>query len=347
MLRKQKYPPCSTLQLFQTYPQGFRAHHDTSRKPQELIRIIMSNLKLIDIHAHVNFNAFMDDSDAVIRRALDAGVGMILVGSQIDTSRRAVEFANKYPDGVYAAIGLHPIHLVEGHWDHQEIGAPRGVISGFRSRKEEFNYDAYKALGQDTKVVAIGECGLDYYRVDVSDRSPTSIKGQQFETMRQQIRLARELKKPLMVHCRPSGLVHGTQPADTSLTDAYDDVLRILKEEKANEIGGDIHFFAGDWPTAQKLLDFGFYLSFTGVITFARQYDEAIKNIPLERVMIETDSPYVAPVPYRGKRNEPLYVAEVARRIAEIKGLPYDEVTRATTENARRLFGMYEDESYS
>src|SRR3989338_7129760 len=186
MLRKQKYPPCSTLQLFQTYPQGFRAHHDTSRKPQELIRIIMSNLKLIDIHAHVNFNAFMDDSDAVIRRALDAGVGMILVGSQIDTSRRAVEFANKYPDGVYAAIGLHPIHLVEGYWDHQEIGAPQGMmLSGFKSRKEEFHYDAYKDLGHDRKVVAVGECGLDYFRV----ASNEEIKKLQQETFRAHIHL--------------------------------------------------------------------------------------------------------------------------------------------------------------
>jgi len=302
--------------------------------------------KLIDIHAHVNFNAFKEDSDTVIRRALDAGVGMILVGSQIDTSRRAVEFANKYPDGVYAAVGLHPIHLVEGHWDHQEIGAPHGAISGFKSRKEEFNRDVYKALGQDKKVVAVGECGLDYFRIDTHLGTESLSDGTvfknpkilQFEIMRQQIRLARELHKPLMVHCRPSGLVHGKQPPGTSLTDAYDDVLKILKDEKANEIGGDIHFFAGDWQAAQKFLDIGFHLSFTGVITFARQYDEVIKSMPIERIMIETDAPYVAPAPYRSKRNEPLYVAEVAKRIAELKGLPYDEIARATTENARRLF---------
>ena len=294
--------------------------------------------KLIDIHAHVNFNAFKDDSDTVIRRALDSGIGMILVGSQIDTSRRAVEFANKYPDGVYATIGLHPIHLVEGYWDHQEIGAPQGMmLSGFKSRKEEFHYDAYKDLGHDRKVVAVGECGLDYFRV----ASNEEIKKLQQETFRAHIHLAQELLKPLMVHCRPSGLVHGKQPAGTSLTDAYDDVLKILIEEKAGDISGDIHFFASDWEIAKKFLDFGFCLSFTGVITFAHQYNEVIKNMPLDRIMIETDSPYVAPVPYRGKRNEPLYVAEVAKRIAEIKGLSYDEIARATTENARRLFKFY------
>lgn len=303
-------------------------------------------LRLLDVHAHVNFNAFKEDADVVIRRALDSGVGMILVGSQIGTSRRAVKFAQRYPEGVYAAVGLHPIHLAEGYWDHKEIGAPYGVISGFIARKEEFDYDVYKTLGQDKKVVAIGECGLDYYRVNLGvglprgSPTPQDTKNLQQETFRQHIQLARELKKPLMVHCRPSGLVHGKQPPGTSLVDAYDGVLEILKEEKADEIGGDIHFFAGDWITAQKFLDFGFYLSFTGVITFTKQYDEVLKNVPLDRIMIETDAPYVAPTPYRGKRNEPLYVAEVAKRIAEIKGISYDEVANTTTENARRLFGI-------
>ncbi len=297
----------------------------------------MSNLKLIDIHAHVNFSAFKDDSDEVIRRSLAGRVGMILVGSQIDTSRRAVEFAEKYSEGIYTAVGLHPIHLTEGYWDHQEIGAPKGVISGFKSRKEEFNYEEYKKLALSPKVVAVGECGLDYFRV----ASNEEIKKLQHETFRKQIQLARELRKPLMVHCRPSGLVHGTQPAGTSLTDAYEDCLRILKEENANEVGGDIHFFAGDWKIAQKFLDLGLHLSFTGVITFANQYDEVIKNMPLDRIMVETDAPYVAPAPYRGKRNEPLYVVEVAKRIAEIKGISFDEVANATLENTKRLFKIY------
>ncbi|MEK9175579.1 MAG: TatD family hydrolase, partial [Patescibacteria group bacterium] len=169
---------------------------------------------------------------------------------------------------------------------------------------------------------------------------PTSIKGLQQEVFRSQVRLARELKKPLIIHCRPSGVVQGMQSPGTSLIDAYDDVLKILKEEKADEIGGDIHFFVGDWEIAQKFLDLGFYLSFTGVITFVHQYDDVIKNIPMDRIMIETDAPYVAPAIYRGRRNEPLYVAEVAKRIAELREISYDEVAESTTKNAIKLFNL-------
>lgn len=289
------------------------------------------NYRLIDAHAHVNFNAFQEDSSEVIQRTLEQRVGVILVGSQIDTSRRAVEFTHMYPEGVYAAVGLHPIHLTEGYWDHNEIGAPKEMmVKDFRSRKEEFNYASYKELGEDSKVVAIGECGLDYFRVeDAAEVRPrlwgrTSAKEIQQNTFRGQIHLAKELHKPIMVHCR----------------DAYDDCLGILREEKTDEIGGNIHFYVGDWETAKKFLDLGFYLSFTGVITFTHQYDEVIKNMPLDYLMVETDAPYVAPIPYRGKRNEPLYVEEVAKRIAEIRGITFEEVARATTQNAVRLFNI-------
>lgn len=295
----------------------------------------MSRPYLIDIHTHINFNAFREDGHEVARRTLDRGVWMILVGSQIDTSRRALEYARQYEQGVYAAAGLHPIHLVETEVDRDEMNAAEGV-PGFTTRKEEFDYDAYRDLARDPKVVAIGECGLDYYRL----RDTEEIKKKQAETFRKQIALARDVKKPLMIHCR----------------NAYEDLLAILREEKAYEVGGDIHFFAGDWEIAKQFLDFGFHLSFTGVITFpprrtemssarlseagANQYDEVIKKTPLDRIMTETDAPYVAPVPYRGKRNEPLYVEEVARRIAAIKGISLEEAARATAENAIRLFKL-------
>lgn len=286
----------------------------------------MSRPYLIDIHTHVNFNAFRDDGHEVVRRTLAGGVWMILVSSQIDTSRRALEYARHYERGVYAAIGLHPIHLIEMEVDRDEMNAAEGV-PGFRTRKEEFDYNTYRALAHDSKTVAIGECGLDYYRLPAGQaglRDTEEMKKKQAETFRKQISLAREVKKPLMIHCR----------------NAYEDVLAILREEKADEIGGDIHFFAGDWEIAKQFLDFGFHLSFTGVITFANQYDDVIKKAPLDRIMTETDAPYVAPVPYRGKRNEPLYVEEVARRIAAIKELPLEDVARATTENATRLFRL-------
>jgi len=275
--------------------------------------------RLIDIHAHVNFNAFTNDADDVIKRTLDDNVWMILVGSQIDTSQRAVAYAEKYPHGVYAAVALHPIHLAESRFDPEELGASGDFEPGFTTRKEKFDDAAYRAIAQSDKVVAIGECGIDHYRVEGDD-----MKNIQEETFRRHIRLARELKKPIIVHCR----------------DAYEDCFRVLKEERAGEVGGTMHCFVGTWSEAQKFLDLGFHLSFTGIVTFARQYDETLRNAPLDRMMAETDAPYLAPTPYRGKRNEPLYVQEVAKKIAEIRNISYDEVAEVTTRNAMQLFGL-------
>src|SRR3989338_5427348 len=282
----------------------------------------MSSPLFIDIHSHINFNAFKDDADAVIQRTLDGSVWTILVGSQIDTSRRAVMYAEKYPEGVYAAVGLHPIHLSDAYVDAKEIDAGENV-PGFQTRVERFSYDAYRPLAQHPKTVAIGECGLDYYRImEHGTWSMEQIIEKQKETFRAQINLARDVKKPLMIHCR----------------NAYEDLLQILREEKAEEIGGDIHFFAGTWDIAKQFLDLGFHLSFTGVITFARDYDEVIQNTQLDRIMTETDTPYVTPVPYRGKRNEPLFVEFVAKKIAEIKNLSEEEVFRQMVENTRECF---------
>ncbi len=273
--------------------------------------------KLIDIHTHVNFNAFKEDGPAIIDCTLKGDVWMILVGSQIDTSRRAVSYAEKYPEGVYAAVGLHPIHLFEDHFDVAEAEQKAGVPS-YTTRPEVFDHDAYKEIAMHPKTVAIGECGLDYFR----GRDTDEVKKAQQDTFRKQVALAREVKKPLMIHCR----------------NAYEDVITILKEEKADEIGGDIHFFAGSWDIAKQFLGLGFYLSFTGVITFARDYDAVLRNAPLDRVMVETDAPYVTPLPHRGKRNEPLYVEYVAKKIAEIKGIVPEEVFAQTVQNARTLF---------
>jgi TatD DNase family protein len=283
----------------------------------------MTNPKLIDIHSHINFNAYKEDGTDVIRRTLDGGVWTILVGSQINTSRRAVEYAIKYKKGIYASVGLHPIHLAEAHVDKNEIDAG-DQVPGFTSRVEEFDYDAYKKIAVNRKTVAIGECGLDYYR-SINQESgimDDELKQKQKDVFRKQIILARGVGKPLMIHCR----------------DAYEDVLTILKEENGHEIGGDIHFFAGSWKIAKQFLDSNFHLSFTGVLTFTHDYDEVVKKIPLERIMVETDAPYVSPVPYRGKRNEPLYIEHTARRIAEIKNLPEGKVFEKLVQNARNLF---------
>jgi TatD DNase family protein len=276
------------------------------------------NFKYIDIHSHTNFKAFDEDRDAVIMRALDAGVAVINVGTQIDTSRFAVEMANKY-DGVYAIIGLHPIHTGASYHDTKELGEEG---KAFTSRGEVFNYEEYKKLIVDPKVVAIGECGLDYYRC-----TPETIATQK-KAFIEQINLANEFNKPLMLHIR-------NNPEIKELN-AYSDALEILKEHA--KVKGDVHFFAGTLEDAKGFVDFGFTLSFTGVVTFTHDYDEVVRQTPLDMIMSETDSPYITPIPYRGKRNEPVYVIEVVKKIAEIKGLSVEEVAKQLVLNAKRVF---------
>jgi TatD DNase family protein len=277
--------------------------------------------RYIDIHAHVNFKAFDQDRDAVIKRALDNDTWVINVGTQVDTSRSAIELAHKYPEGVYAVIGLHPIHTGASYHDKEELGPAfakasdgQGKKEGFFSRGEKFNKDTYRELLKDKKVVALGECGLDYYRLDKE-----SIEKQK-KAFIEQIELANEAGKPLMLHIR----------------EAYADALELLK--KYAKVKGVVHFFAGNQEEAKGFLDLGFMLSFTGVLTFTHNYDEVVKSTPLDMILADTDCPYVAPVPYRGKRNEPAYVKEIVKKIAEIKNLPEVEVAEAVVANARRIF---------
>jgi len=287
--------------------------------------------KFIDIHSHVNFRAFDEDRDEVIKRALENNTWVINVGTQVDTSKKAVEMANQYKEGVYAIIGLHPIHTGASYHDEKELGpanAPatdgQGGQEGFTSRGEIFNKESYRELLKDPKVVGIGECGLDYYRMDME-----SIEKQK-RAFIEQIELANEFNKPLMLHIR-----HGVNHVEHN---AYMDALDLLK--KYAKVKGDVHFFAGTMEDAKNFIIFGFCISFTGVITFTHDYDEVIRNTPLDMIMSETDAPYVAPVPHRGKRNEPVYVKEVVKKIADIKNLPEDEVAEAIFLNAKRVFGI-------
>ena len=272
-------------------------------------------MKYFDAHTHTNFVAYNDDREATILRAKDAGVGMNVVGTQLDTSKAAVALAEKY-DNVFATIGLHPIHTSKSYHDEKELGEGG---KEFTSRGEVFDMAAYEALGQNPRVIAVGECGLDYFRLE------EKTKEVQKEAFIRQIELANKLGKPLMLHIR----------------NAYDDALEILKAHA--KVKGDTHFFAGDWATAKKFLDFGFTLSFTGVITFTHDYDEVIKNAPLDMLLSETDAPYVTPAPHRGKRNEPAYVELVVRKIAEIRGEDFEKVRRQILENACRVFGVRAD----
>lgn len=270
-----------------------------------------------DVHTHVQFAAFKDDADAVIQRALDAGVWVVNVGTQKDTSENAIKFAEKYQEGVYATVGLHPIHTEQSYHDTKELGDSHEA-RGFTSRGEEFDYEFYKKLALHPKVVAIGECGLDYYRLN-----PETQKKQKAVFLRQ-MELAHEVKKPLMIHCR----------------NAFAELIDLLSVERQmlNDPPGIVHFFSGTANDAKKLLDLGFSFSFGGVITFARDYDEVVKYIPLEHILLETDAPYVTPAPYRGKRNEPVYVKEAAKKLAELKHSSFEEVSAHTSENAQKIF---------
>ncbi len=279
-------------------------------------------MPLIDTHCHLNFNAYKDDLDAVIQRTLAAGMRVINVGSQNTTSQRAVELAQKYPGQMFAAVALHPLHLHEVVVDEVEIP--------FTTREERFDHNYYKHLAQQPGVVAIGECGLDYYRVPdgVDD---AAFKQKQKDVFLQHIQLAQEVSKPLILHTRASK----NQPQV-----AYLDLLDVLQH--AGYSRGVVHCYTGDLDTARKFLDAGFLLSFTGIITFPNASDllSVVQYAPLDRIMVETDAPYLAPQQYRGKRNEPLYVRHVAEKIAEVKGVDYVTVEQQTTATAESFFHL-------
>ena len=288
--------------------------------------------EFIDIHAHLNFEAFASDREEVILRAREQKTWTINVGTQKETSASALKLAQKYSEGVYAIVGLHPIHTSASYHDKEELGDEG---KAFTSHGETFDYDFYKKLASDPKVVAIGECGLDYFRAD-----PATAQIQK-EAFIAQISLAKELGKPLMLHIRnaPTSKSAPQKSADVSKSaSAYKDAYDILKEYP--EVKGNVHFFAGTTDEAKMFLSLGFTISFTGVITFTHDYDEVIKNIPLDMIMSETDCPYITPVPYRGKRNEPSYVEVVVKRIAEIKGEDLETVKKALVSNAFRVFKL-------
>jgi len=278
----------------------------------------MNNFAYVDTHTHVNIAAFTDDWREVTDRALVASVAHINVGTQQDTARKAIEIAEAYEEGVYAIVGLHPVHTAKSFHDPQELGEE---AKGFTSRGEQFDMELYRELASHEKVVAIGECGLDYYRLDVDTLAL------QRSAFIEQIELANELEKPLMLHIRP-----GTEG------DAYRDAWEILKSHA--KVPGNVHFFAGSVDDARRFFDIGYTISVTGVITFTKDYDEVVAYTPLDMLHAETDAPYVAPKPYRGQRNEPLHVREVVAQIAALKNADLEMVRMQLRENARRLYGV-------
>lgn len=253
---------------------------------------------LFDTHAHLNAEQYNDDLKEVMERAQAAGVSnIVVVGFDRVTINRAMELAERH-DFIYACVGWHPVDAID-------------------MTEEDLNW--IEELASHPKVVALGEMGLDYHW----DKSPHDI---QKEVFRKQIRLAKKVKLPIVIHNR----------------DATSDIVEILKDEGAEEVGGIMHCFSGSVEIAKQCLDMNFYISLGGPVTFknAKKPKEVALEVPLDKLLIETDCPYLTPHPYRGQRNEPSYVKLVAMEIAEIKGLTFEEIAKATSDNAKRLFGI-------
>ncbi|MFA6305783.1 MAG: TatD family hydrolase [Candidatus Gracilibacteria bacterium] len=256
---------------------------------------------IIDTHAHVTFDEIVSQGvENVVGRAKNAGIEKIInIGCDLKSSQDTVEFADKY-EIFYATVGVHP-------YDAAQV-------------TDDLMDDWKKLISENKKIVGVGECGLDYFKAKV----PKDLQAQAF---RLQIDLARSAKVSLIVHCR----------------DAYDDCLEILDEKfdwEEKNIGIVFHCYSGNLDFAEKLWKRGIFTSFTGIVTYpnAKDVQEVAKNVPLDKFMVETDCPYLAPQKFRGQTNEPSFVVEVAKKIAEIKGISFEEVCKKSTENALRFF---------
>ncbi|KJL02709.1 MULTISPECIES: TatD family hydrolase [Priestia] len=253
---------------------------------------------LFDTHVHLNAEQYEDDLQEVINRALEKGVqNMVVVGFDEPTIKKAIQIAETY-EFIYASVGWHPVDAIDMTDEHLAW---------------------IEELAQHPKVVALGEMGLDYHW----DKSPKEV---QKDVFRRQIRLARKVNLPIIIHNR----------------DATEDVVTILKEEHVEEVGGIMHCFTGSIEVAKQCMDMNMYISFGGPVTFknAKKPKEVAAELPLDKLLIETDCPYLTPHPFRGKRNEPGYVSYVAEQIAELKGITYEELADITTANAKKLFGI-------
>jgi TatD DNase family protein len=251
----------------------------------------------VDSHCHLDFPELRDELPRVLDAMRENAVTHALcIGVEMDAWPGVHALALAHPN-LYASVGVHP--------DYADLDEP--------------TVDSLVAHARLPKVVAIGETGLDYFRL-------TGDLGWQRERFRTHIRAAREAGKPLVIHTRA----------------AADDTIAVMREEHAGEAGGVMHCFTETWDVAQQALDLGFHVSFSGIVTFrnAAELKEVAKRVPLDRMLIETDSPYLAPVPHRGKRNQPAWVRHVAEEIAALRAIPVEAIARATSDNFFRLFGI-------
>lgn len=277
--------------------------------------------RLIDTHCHLQFAPYNSNRDAVVARMRETGTWAVTVGTSAGTSKSAIALAVKY-DGIWASVGYHPEHLTSDYRDESE--------------GEFEKYDAHeiaRLAASSEKIVAIGETGLDFYRLDEGEDAAAG-KALQEKVFAEHINLALKLDMSLIIHCR----------------NAFTRLAEMLQEQYADrKIRGVVHCFTGSWEEAKPLLDLGLHLSFTGIITFPPKKSDdpdthvhrVIERMPLERIMVETDAPWLAPVPFRGKQNEPSFVRYVAEKVAELRGVSAEEAMKATTENAQKFFRIF------
>lgn len=270
----------------------------TTPKKEIPLPVLGHGEKLIDTHCHLDMSAYEADCEAVLARALAAGVSRIIsVGIDPASSRSAIELAEQH-QGIYATVGVHPHNVAE---------------------LSEADYAELRGLCSHPKVVAYGEIGLDY----VKNYAPVALQKEHFS---RQVALAKELQLPLVVHDR----------------EAHDEIMEMLEAAGPFPAGGVMHCFSGDAAFAGRVLALGFHISIPGVVTFAKaeMLQEAVREIPLGSLVLETDGPFLAPVPYRGKRNEPRLLLFTAQKVAELKRVSLEELARQTTGNAVQLFGL-------
>jgi len=273
---------------------------------------------IFDSHTHLNLAAFDKDLEEVIKRTKNENVFVINVGTCLETSKKAIAIA-KQNENCWATVGLHPSHTIPMKIDRNEL-----ILIDAQSdflNPEIFDKE-YETLLKNSKVVAIGECGLDHtYLKDFSVRDQKKYQELEKNEFRKQIQAAKKYQLPLNLHVR----------------NLYEEALSILEDEeyKGKAV---FHFFTGNQNQAKVIIEKGFSVGFSGIITYSSDMDAIIKEIPLEKILIETDAPYVAPMPYRGERNEPVYVKEVAKKIAQIKKLPLKKIERVTLDNTLEFF---------
>ena len=279
---------------------------------------------MIDTHCHIHFKAFENNRDEVIARCKEKQVILNLVGTQQSTSKNGVLLAEKY-DWMYATVGLHPIQIHEVDVFEE--------TTNFTSRGEDFDSDFYRELAKHPKVIAIGETGLDRFHIPKGEPEELFLQ-KQAEVFRKHYDIAEEAEIPLVMHIR----------------DAHDEMIALLKEikkEKGSLIRGVVHCYTGNWRQAEEYLNLGFNLGFTGVVTFPPkktnpepqlELEKVVENIPLDRILVETDAPFLAPQAYRGEQCEPWMVEEVIKKFATTRQLSFDELIGQINKNTLNLF---------